>query len=328
MSNMPLDNDSAPLPNIYIDTSALRAMSFHKQLTALLELSRLGKARVFICETTLWERGRQHHEKETDSNRVLPPVDLSIILAWFKVLFEKYGVTIIKSDDSINDRAGFHIRNDESYFKQEDENDQRDAHVLAAAELKLDKSTIILCRDKKLASAFEDVGGFVTVRRDVDEFLSEIFGEEMDLPILEKPRFEALGEYLIATTFTDSFRAFIASADHRSHGYIVSLPTITDKLDAKLAGMQTEDSEIRRRILGYTRWFSPISKSELNSLLESRRYNDTQVESNAQRLVQENIIIETENHWMTNNQDDEANEINDQAMASVMPEIIEMMELD
>ena len=55
---------------------------------------------------------------------------------------------------------------------------------------------------------------------------------------------------------------------------------------------------------------------------------EEQIESNAQRLKQENLLIETENHWFTNTQDAESKEICEQAMAVVMPEILEILELN
>ena len=68
-------------------------------------------------------------------------------------------------------------------------------------------------------------------------------------------------------------------------------------------------------------------RNNYNLLLEPRRYGKEQIESNAQRLKQENLLIETENHWLTNTQNAEVKEICEQAMSVVMPEILEIMEL-
>ena len=173
----------------------------------------------------------------------------------------------------------------------------------------------------------EEYNAIQGVRKDFKDFLLELIGEEANIPTLEKPSLETLDEYQISTTFTGSFRSFISKADHRSHEYLKALPTITDKLRAKLANMQVLDAEIRKRILGYAQWFSPVGKGDLRQLLEPRRYGEAQIESNAQRLKQENLLIETENHWLTNTDDAEAKEICEQAMAVVMPEILEIMGL-
>jgi hypothetical protein len=311
---------------IYSDTSALRGMRFNKDVANLLALSNAGKIRLHISETTLWERGRQQYEKDYASDRVVPfPDGINRYLAWFKILFEKNGVIVIPSDNSITDRAALHIQNANLYFKQDNENDQRDAHVLATAELKLEKNALILCEDKHLAQTFEKIG--FTVRRDFKNYLLEIMGEEADIPMLEKPSLDTLDAYQISRTFSESFRSFINKADHRSLEYLTKLPSITDKLSAKLAHMQVLDAEIRKRVLGYAQWFSPVGKKDLHLLLEPRRYGKEQIESNAQRLKQENLLIETENHWLTNTQNAEAKEICEQAMAVVMPEILEIMEL-
>ena len=315
--------------NIYIDTSALRGMSFNKDVAGLLALSNAGKIRLHISETTLWERGRQQYENDCNSDRVVPfPDGINRYLAWFKILFEKHGVIVIPSDDSIENQAALHIQNNNSYFNQDNENDQRDAHVLATAELKLEKTALILCNDNNLAQAFEKIAGFSNVRRDFKNFLLEVMGEETDIPTLEKPSLDTLGEYQIFATFTESFRRFINKADHRFYEYLKTLPSVTDKLNAKLANMQVLDAEIRKRVLGYVQWFCPVGKEDLQALLAPRRYGKEEIESNAQRLKQENLLIETEHHWLTNTQNAEAKEICEQAMAVVMPEILNILGLN
>lgn len=321
-------NDSAPPPTVYIDTSALRAMSFNKDVASLLAISKAGHIRVYISETTLWERGRQQYERDFTGDRVVPfPDGITRYLAWFKTLFEKHGVFIIQSNNNITKSAKLHIQNSNTYFKQEQENDQRDAHVLATAELCLEKSALILCQDKDLAKSFTNIAGFSNVRQDPKNFILEIIGENAVIPELEKPSLDSLDAYQISTTFTPSFQSFINTADHRFHEYLKTLPSITDKLSAKLANMQVLDAEIRKRILGYAQWFSPIGKADLYNLLESRRYGEEQINSNAQRLKQEQLLIETASHWLTNTKSAESKEICEQAMSAVMPEILEIMEL-
>ena len=280
-----------------------------------------------MTRSTLWERGRQQYENDCTDDRVVPfPDGMNRYLAWFKVLFEKHGVIVIPSDERIVDQTAKHIQDDNSHFNQDDENDQRDAHVLATAELNLEKSALIFCNDNDLVQAFK-IAGFSNVRRDVKNFILEVMGEEADISTLEKPSLDTLDDYQISTTFTESFRRFIVTADHRFYEYLKTLPSVTDKLSAKLANIGVLDAEIRKRVLGYVQWFSPIGKKDLELLLEPRRYGNEQIESNAQRLKQENLLIETENHWLTNTQDAEAKEIFEQAMAVVMPEILEIMEL-
>jgi len=315
--------------HIYIDTSALRGMKFNVDVAKLLALSDAGVIRIHISETTLWERGRQQYERDYVSDRVVPyPDGINRYLAWLKVHFEKHGVIVIPSDDIVIEKAKEHIQDDNTYFSQDNENDQRDAHVLATAEVKLEKNTLILCSDNNLAQAFEKIAGFTNIRRDFKNYLLELAGEEFKIPALEKPSLDALDEYQIATTFSKSFHGFIDSADSRFHEYLVSLPSISDKLNAKLENMKVLDAEIRKRILGYTQWFSPIGKDQLVQFLGARHYEKEQVENNAQRLKQENLLLETENHWFTNTQDDEAKEICEQAMSVVMPEILELLELN
>ena len=323
MNNLVLPQD------IYADTSALRSMNFYKGVASLLALSKAGKIRLHISETTLWERGRQQFENDVSrGDRIVPfPDGINRYLAWFKILFQKYGVRIIPSDDRILELTTQHLQNENSYFSHDIENDQRDAHVLATAEVSLEKDVLILCHDKNLAKAFGEVAGFTNVCRDSNSFLSEVVGDEADIPRLDVPSLDDLSDYQIYKTFTESFHEFINKADHRFHQYLITLPKITDKLSAKLENMQALDAEIRKRVLGYAQWFSPVTKKDLHILLTPKHYDEEQIESNAQRLKQEDLLTETENHWLPNTQNPEAKEICDQAMALVMPEILEILEL-
>lgn len=322
-----MTNSESP-PNIYIDTSALRGMSFKKEVASLLALSNAGKIRLYISETTLWERGRQQYERDLSIDRVIPyPNGLNKYLAWFGIFFKEYKVTILQSNDNITNQVALHIQSDSSYFNQDNENDLRDAHVLATAELNLDKSCLILCGDQNLAQSFRDIARFPNVRTDYKVFLLEIVGEETNIPTLVKPSLDTVDDYEMSKTFTPSFCDFIKKADHRFYEYLNTLPSITDKLSAKLSNMTLLDAEIRKRVLGYTQWFSPIGKGNLHQLLEPRGYSKQEIENNAQRLQQENLLIETENYWLTNTKNAEEKEICEQAMAFVMQEILNIMEL-
>jgi hypothetical protein len=314
--------------NIYIDSSALRTMSFNREVASMLALTKAGKIQIYISETTLWERGRQQYENDIEVDRLVPfPDGINRYLAWFKILFEQHGVIIIPSNQDIINRTVEHIQGETSYFNQSNGNDQRDAHILATAELNLDRNTIILCNDKKLAATFEGLALFAEVHRDSRDYLQKIIGEEAEFSAIEKPSLDTLSQQQISSTFSESFKEFINEADHRFQEYLRTLPNETDKLNAMLENMQEADAEIRKRILGYIHWFSPIQKSDLHHLLEPKGYDDEKIEHNARRLKQEEILIETERYWLTNKQDHEMKEVCEQAMSLVMPEILEIMEL-
>ena len=318
---------------IYIDTSALRAMSFAKDVATLLHLAKEGRLKVYLSETTLWERGRQQYEADYGPDKLIPVPKpyadcINRYLAWFKALFESHNVSIIPSDRDINELALAHLQNDQSYFSSENGNDQRDAHVLATAESKVAKNAVILCKDKQLAETFTDISGFENVVKKIKEFLQEISGSNFEAPKFAKPSLDSFNERQMAATFTDYFKDFISGADKRFVEYLNTLPEVTDKLTAKLANMQLQDADIRKRVLGYTQWFAPLSKAQLNELLEGRHYIPDHISSNTQRMIDEGFIIETENHYMTNKEDVEVVEICEQAMAVVMPEILEILGLD
>ena len=315
-------------PAIYIDTSSLRNMSFYKDLARLLDASKKKNIEIYISETTLWERGRQQYAKDFDIDRLIPyPDDINRYLAWFKSFFENYGVTIIKSSDAIVQKTNDYLQNPNSYFKINDPNDQRDAHVLSTAEVSLEKSISVLCNDGNLADAFEDLAGFSYVKRDAKAFISELIDPSLPIPTLERPSLDSLNQDQIIMTFSPSFQDFIKTADPRFHEYLTTLPVSTNKLDAKLTSLQVIDVEIRKRILGYVSWFAPLGKKELNKLLETREYGIEQIDINAKRLRLENLLSETENNWLPNVANPESKEICDEAMSVLMPEILEIMEL-
>ncbi|MBY5863194.1 hypothetical protein [Rhizobium leguminosarum] len=58
------------------------------------------------------------------------------------------------------------------------------------------------------------------------------------------------------------------------------------------------DREVRRRLLGYSRWFDPATKAEVERRLEARGYERDAILANAQRLHDENLICITENHYL------------------------------
>lgn len=317
------------MQDVYLDTSALRQLSFNRDLAILLHQCKIGQIRVYISEAALWERGRQQYESDFKNDRVVPyKAELSSYLAWFKLLFEGHCVIIIQSSKQIMDKTDEYMRNENTYFNVSDVNDQRDACVLATAETSLDKNTIILCGDKELADEFGAIGGFQNILRGAKTFVEQIQETDMEIPVLDKPDLSDIDDYQRANTFSDNFKSFIGGADQRSLVYLKELPSISDRLTAKLQNMQIQDAEIRKRILGYVRWFSPIGKSELLGLLIARNYQEEPINNNAARLVEEQLLLETDHAWMANNKSDEAKIVCEQAMSLVMPEILEIMELN
>ncbi len=90
--------------------------------------------------------------------------------------------------------------------------------------------------------------------------------------------------------------------------------------------MHSLDDQLRKRILGYVKWFKFISKESLEELLEQKGHEKTVIICQAQILKQNKLLIETENYWLPSDEHGSV-EILNQAMAAVMNEILDIMGL-
>ena len=92
-------------------------------------------------------------------------------------------------------------------------------------------------------------------------------------------------------------------------------------LDDALDELDEVDREVRRRVLGYSRWYDPAHKAEVFEKLAVLGHEQELVENNAQRLRDGGLIQITENHYLPLNE-----EICQQAAFSLMPEILRELE--
>lgn len=92
-------------------------------------------------------------------------------------------------------------------------------------------------------------------------------------------------------------------------------------LDAALDDLDEDDRDVRRRLLGYSRWLEPASKAEVFEKLAVLGHEPEVVESNAGRLHDADLIQITENHYLPLNE-----EICQQAAESLMDEFLREME--
>ncbi len=90
-----------------------------------------------------------------------------------------------------------------------------------------------------------------------------------------------------------------------------------DILTPTLADFGGIDQEVRRRVLGYSQWYDPASKTRILEKLNSFGYDQTLVENNAQRLEANGLIQITESHYLPLNA-----EVCQQAAETLMAEIL------
>jgi len=93
-----------------------------------------------------------------------------------------------------------------------------------------------------------------------------------------------------------------------------------DELNDKLEELGANDREVRRRLLGYSRWYDPAEKTMVFEDLKERGYDQNLVETNAQQLEAEELILVSDNYFLPNNM-----EICQQAADTLLDEFIHVL---
>jgi hypothetical protein len=309
---------------VYIDTTIIRSLNFGKYISPLLYASKLSVITLYIHETVLWERARQYYEAEKGRLMVVG-APLSHSVAWFRQVFSEHGAIIVEPSDSCKDDIAKLFEDKNAYFKADNPNDIRDATIYVGALEVLDcEGTLVLCGDDNLAQSFRAAG--YTVRKDADKFIDEIT-VNLAVPQMVLPSIQDLEYEQVTNALSKNTRVLLRTADSKFLEYERELPVLTDKLKAKLESMHLLDDALRKRVLGYIHWFAPVAKTELHELLKSHGYADDIIENTAKRLELEGLVTDTGAHWISNTKKQEINEICEQALAAVMPEILEKLGL-
>ncbi len=94
-----------------------------------------------------------------------------------------------------------------------------------------------------------------------------------------------------------------------------------DLLTTTLTELGEIDKDVRRRVLGYSRWYEPASKDEIFQKLAVFGHERELVAFNARRLQDDGLIQITENHYLPWNE-----EVCQQAAESLMAEILRELE--
>lgn len=97
-------------------------------------------------------------------------------------------------------------------------------------------------------------------------------------------------------------------------------PSATSILNEKLATIENEEKILHLRILGYSYFFSPVSKSALVNLLEERGHSEEQIDLAARRLVLNSLLRDTGNHYLVTDKI-----AGKEAATEVMEEIVEKL---
>lgn len=104
-------------------------------------------------------------------------------------------------------------------------------------------------------------------------------------------------------------------------GTQIGLEQKQDFLTPMLTELGEIDQDVRRRVLGYSRWYEPASKDQIFQKLAVLGHERELVANNARRLQDDGLIQITENHYLPLNE-----EICQQAAESLMAEILQELE--
>ncbi len=77
-----------------------------------------------------------------------------------------------------------------------------------------------------------------------------------------------------------------------------ALPSNRNAFNEAMDTLGETDREVRRRLLGYSRWLDPATKNEIVSRILARGFDETVIIVNAQRLHDEQLLIITDNHYL------------------------------
>ena len=94
-----------------------------------------------------------------------------------------------------------------------------------------------------------------------------------------------------------------------------------DFLTPMLTELGDIDQDVRRRVLGYSRWYEPASKDTIFQKLAVLGHEQQLVENNARRLQDDGLIQITENYYLPLNE-----EICQQAADSLLPEFLQELQ--
>lgn len=149
-----------------------------------------------------------------------------------------------------------------------------------------------------------------TMRKATAEPSVEVTYDELQRAT-ESPSSKALLKEVQDARTSDEYRAGIQNGSEEKQ----------DTLTPVLADFGDIDQEVRRRVLGYSRWYEPASKAEVFEKLAVFGHEQELVENNARRLHDADLIQITENHYLPVNA-----EICQQAAESLMAEFLHELE--
>ena len=172
----------------------------------------------------------------------------------------------------------------------------------------------------KLRQDHPDIEIRVCLRDDLFRQISELSDERLQLlfpEMLRDHKFDPETEERLLE-YADDLRAQTpATQNEQSIGH--NQAALNEFLDA----LSTEDREIRRRILGYSVWLSPLSKANAMQKIAGLGHSEAAILSCIERISQERVIRLTKSHILPLDQT-----VCQQAAETLIDEFTESLDAD
>lgn len=320
---------------LYFDTNALRSLGLKTELLILATACKEGKVHLSISDITLIEIARQRYTANAQES--LHPTEefltdrtkyLDLIYRQYRSWLLSHSVQIIDWQQAHFAEATALIDEYKIHFKEDDGSDQRDALILAAFLGTFSPAqAIMVCLETKLnkiakAKGFEVIDAVDDVKALAQSFQEKGRKYPLDWPSPEHA-LETTRDHKHPADLMERMRSIYPALNN----IYVAGPSEEGEalLTSALQDMARADKETRIDVLAYVQALAPVSKNDLIDLL-SKKAGKEAVQNSAERLHQENILQDTGNHWLPNQNSQNARQICEQAMAHRLEEIIELLD--
>ncbi len=327
------DSEVGALPGKahYFDTNALRSLNRKTDMPILLTACKEGKIHICVSAVALMEFVRQRYasraqddEHPIESMLKSPKDFLENIYYQYRNWFQSKGVQIIDWQHSHDESAESLFKEFGVDLKNNDDNDQRDALIVATFLGAFSPSqAVMVCHESKLIRIVKAKGFAVvdSAKNLVASLREEGRSPEFDLPAWE----DTLGKSQ-ENELNKNFLKRMCSLYPELDDIYAFKPSAAGAvlLSGALEKMCASDKEIRIDILAHVQALAPVRKDDLIGLL-SKKASKEIVQNNAERLSLERFLQDTGNHWLPNRENQEARQICEQAMAHRIDDLIELL---
>ncbi len=295
------DENQAHVESYYIDANTLLSLKQHTEIPILAAACKNGHIKVYLSEIAVYEFARNVFSQKTKDPLAysLPPEEqkkyLQDLIKNFYAYFQDNRIVVLPYDpERHSDQLNRLLSSEGAYFKPDDNNDCRDAQILAIALCDLDPKNIkYLGYDRNLSKIFKE-SGFDTLecviqsQEDVKKFITQVIGGKTG-----KQNFSWTSSKGRIKTIPDSI---LSIAQQYDPDYFPLLKASASSSETKqylndaLNNLSSEDRNYRELVMAYVHALAPVDESRLIQLVGTETRGHI-VRSNIERLISSNIFL-------------------------------------